>query len=150
MLQVQIKKWFEEAVRLNPECEDELKRKLLRFDHPLIERFFGELRKQIEQGQRLCEQRGLVLRESTMQEAVYDMTAMFVLGIKGRAKLMYESDLAKAAREAEAQQVQEFEDVLSGNPTGEFLEAGVISDEKIDSAREKELEAQDRADRKEV
>lgn len=144
MFHAQIKVWFEEAVRLNTDCPEELKRKLLAFDHPLIVRFFGKMNEQFVEAERLCRLRRLPLKIETLKLAMYDMTGMFILGLKGRAKLMYESDLAKAARVAEADKIKEFESVLAGNPIGEFAEAGVISDEKIDRAREAQLEAEDR------
>lgn len=145
MLRSQIKKWFREAVQLDLEIDPELKRMLLREDHPNLNRFLDNLTAQFEQADRECRRRGLVLKAKTIQDTVYDMEKVFVMGLMGEAKNRYESDLAKAAREAEAQKIKEFEDVLAGKATGEFAEAGVITNEKIDSEREAALEAADRA-----
>lgn len=145
MLRSQIKKWFREAVQLDIEIESELKRKLLAEDHPNLNRFLDNLCEQFEQADKICQRKGLVLKQKTIQDTVYDMTKYFVMGLQGEAKRRYGSDLAKAAREAEAAKIKEFEDVLSGNATGEFAEAGVITNEKIDAEREGALEAKDRA-----
>jgi hypothetical protein len=145
MLREQIRKWFREAVQLDIEIDPELKRKLLAEDHVNINKFLDNLCAQFEKAEEMCRRKGLVLKQKTMQDTVYDLTKYFALGVQGEAKRRYESDLEKAAREAEAAKVKEFEDVLQGKATGEFAEAGVISNEKIDAEREAELERQDRA-----
>lgn len=145
MLRQQIKNWYREAVQLDLEIEPELKRKLLQEDHPNLNRFIDNLCAQVEQADKICQRKGLILKQKTIQTTVYDMTKFFVMGLQGEAKRRYESDIDKAAREAEAAKIKEFEDVLAGNATGEFAEAGVITNEKIDRERERALEAQDRA-----
>lgn len=145
MLREQIKKWFREAVQLDIEIETELKRKLLAEDHPNLNKFLDNLCDQIEKADEQCRRKGLVLKQKTIQDTVYDFTKYFALGIQGEAKRRYESDLEKSAREAELAKVEEFEDVLQGKATGEFAEAGVISNEKIDAEREAALEREDRA-----
>ena len=144
MLRPKIKKWFEEAIRLNMEAPEELKRMLLR-GHPKVEGFLDHITGQVIQADKLCLARGLVLKEKTIQDTVYDMTKYFMAGIELEAKKRYESDLARSAREAEAQKIKEFDAVLAGQAEGEFAEAGVISNDKVDAQREAALEAQDRA-----
>lgn len=138
MLKEQIKKWFEESVRLNFKIDPELKRILLS-NPPNLDKFITNLCREFENADRVCRSRGLVLKQKTIQDTVYDMTEVFITVMENEAKRRYETDLAKLAREKEAAQIKEFEDVLSGNATGEFAEAGVITNEKIDAQREKAL-----------
>jgi len=145
MLREQVKKWYREAIQLDFEIEPELKRKLLAEDHPNLNKFIDNLCEQFIQAEKQCRRKGLILKTKTMQDTVYDLTKYFVMGLQGEAKRRYESDLEKSAREAEAAKVKEFEDVLQGKATGEFAEAGVISNEKIDAEREAALEREDRA-----
>lgn len=144
MLRVKVRQWFEEAVRLDLEAPQALKDTLLR-GHPKLEGFLESMTGELLRAERICKSRGVTVREKTMQDFVYDMTKYFMQGMEGEAKKRYESDLARLAREAEANKIQEFEDVLSGNASGEFAEAGVITDEKIDNQREKALEEKARA-----
>lgn len=145
MLNVKVRQWFEEAVRLDLTAPQELKETLLR-GHPKLEGFLENLAGEIIKAEGICKTRGIVLKEKTIQDFVYDMTKFFMAGMEGEAKKRYESDLARLAREAEASKIQEFEDVLSGNASGEFAEAGVISNEEIDNKREKALEEKARAE----
>ena len=141
MLRIKIKAWFQEAVRLDLESPQELKAVLLR-GHPRLEGFIDNMCAQIEQAEKVCRVKGVVLREKTIQDFTYDMAKYFMKGMEGEAKRRYESDLERIAREAKAQKLQEFDAVLEGKPEGEFAEAGVISNEKIDKEREAFLESQ--------
>lgn len=143
MLRQQIKTWFEEAVRLDLEAPQDLKEVLLR-GHPRLEGFLDKMTEQVEQADKICQRRGLVLKKKTLQEFTYDMTRYFMKGLEGEAKRRHESDLQRIAREAEIQKQKDFDAVLAGMPEGEFLEAGVISNEETDKAREEALEKQDR------
>lgn len=139
MLNVKVKQWFEEGVRLNLEAPQELKDTLLR-GHPRLQGFIDRMTAELLNAEKVCRERGVFLKEKTMQDTVYDMTKVFMQGMEGEAKRRYESDLQRLAREAEQSKIQEFEDVLDGKATGEFAEAGVITNEEIDSQREKALE----------
>lgn len=139
MLNVQVKKWFEEAVRLNVEAPQELRETLLR-GHPKLEGFLENLTSQLLDAETKCRLRGVTLKQKTMQDFVYDLTKYFMQGMEGEAKRRYESDIEKLARQAEADKLKEFDSVLEGKAEGEFAEAGVISNEEIDNQREKALE----------
>lgn len=139
MLRSKLKQWFKEAVLLEPEAPQEMKDYLLRAINnkdPKLDRFLDKMCEQIQQAERLCLKKGVFLKEKTLQDFTYDMAKYFMKGLHGEAVRRHESDLAKAAREAEAQRIKEFESVLAGKPEGEFAEAGVISNEKIDKERE--------------
>lgn len=144
MDKTQVKKWFEEAVRLDLTAPQELKEALLK-GHPNLDGFITKMTLQIQQAQLINFKRRRPVSQKTLQDFVYDMTKYFMQGMQGEAEKRYESDLKRAAREAEEQKIAEFESVLSGKAEGEFAEAGVITNEKIDQKREAELEAQDKA-----
>ena len=138
-----VKTWFDEAVKNNLEAPYELRMTLLK-PHPRIDEFVNKMRIQLNQAQGINFKRGKIIKESTMKDLLQDMVKLFMKGMEGEATRRHESDLARRARENKADEIKEFESVLEGNPTGEFAEAGVVSDEKIDAKREKILEAQDR------
>lgn len=142
MLRTQIKKWFNEAVQLDVEAPQELKASLLR-GHQNLDAFLDRMCGQIEQAEQVCRRRGVQLKQKTLQDFTYDMAKYFMKGMEGEAKKRYESDMQRRAREAEEQRRKEFDAVLAGKAEGEFLEAGVISNEEIDKAREAELAKQD-------
>lgn len=144
MLRNQIKQWFNEAVRLNVQAPQELKDSLLR-GHPNLDNFLDRMCAQIEKADQVCRSRGVQLKQKTLQDFTYDMANYFMKGMEGEAKRRYESDMQRLAREAEEQRLKEFDAVLAGRPEGEFAEAGVISNEQIDKAREAELAKQDEA-----
>lgn len=147
MLKQQIRKWFFEAVQLDTEAPNELK-DVLKRGHPNLDHFIDNLCGQIEKADKVCQSKGLVLKQKTLQNFTYDMAKYFMRGMEGEAKKRYESDIQRAAREAAEQQRKEFDAVLAGKAEGEFLEAGVISNEQIDKAREVELAKQDEARQK--
>jgi hypothetical protein len=144
MLAHKIKKWFEEATRLAP-FEDELKRAVLR-DNSRVQFFISGLTQQLEQAESINVKRGKFIKEKTYQEFVYSMTTLFLTGIKREAERRYESDLAKLARKAEADKIKEFDQVIAGKAEGEFADAGVITNDKIDAQREKYLEEKTKAE----
>jgi hypothetical protein len=135
MLKIKVKQWFFEAIKLDVDCPPEL-RAILERGHPRLEGFIARMAFELETALNINARKGIMISPNTQQQIVYDMTKYFVLGLKTEAKKRYESDLERLAREAEAQKLKEFDDVLSGNATGEFAEAGVITNEAIDKERE--------------
>ena len=146
MLRQKIKTWFDEAVALDPHAPQDLK-DVLKRGHPKLQRCIDELCKQIEQAERQCRKKGLVLKTKTLQDFTYDMAKYFLKGFEGEARRRYESDLQRLAREAEATKIKDFDSVLAGTPVGEFAEAGVLSNEKIDKEREDYLEKESQSQR---
>lgn len=135
MIRIQVKKWFEEAVRLDKEANADLKASVLR-GGVRVDKFIDNLMKEFVQAEKLCKQKGLTLKQKTIQDATYDMTKMFLNATEEEARRRYESDYQKAMRQAKINQEKEFDAVLAGRPEGEFAEAGVISNDKIDQERE--------------
>lgn len=136
MLKLNIKKWFWEAVALDTKYPLSMKETLKTSGHKNLEGFFDNLVIQFEQAEKKCIAQGTPLKLDTMREAVYSMASVFMQGMEGESIQRYEADIKKQLREKEADKIKEFESVLSGNAEGEFAEAGVITDEKIDAQRE--------------
>lgn len=145
-----IKKWFVEAVRMEVTAPQDLRDALLREPpHARVEIFVDNMCAEFEKADKLLQGKGRVVKLKTFQDTTYDMTKVFMQRMKADADQRHESDLAKAARKAEADKIKEFEDVLAGRASGEFLEAGVITNEKIDKEGEDFREYQDRLTKKE-
>jgi len=139
MLRTQIKMWFNEAIKLDKDAPRELKDSLLK-GHPKLEGFIDNLTAQVLEAEKKCRQRGVQLKKKTIQDFVYDLTKYFMQGMEGEARRRYETDFQKAVRDAKINQEKEFDEVLAGNVSGEFAEAGIITNEKIDREREVGLE----------
>ncbi len=135
MIKELVKKWFKEEVTLNIEAPRELRERLLQ-GHPNLEGFFDRLVAQFQEAEKLCIERGVKLKIETMQQATYDMTRMFMKGMQGEAVKRFESDMAKVKRQQDEDKIKEFDAVLRGEQVGEFAEAGVITNDKIDAQRE--------------
>lgn len=141
-----VRQWFKEAVNLHPTAASELKHSVLQ-ENPVplnVQLFLDNLTRELKKADKINMRRGVYLKEKTYQETVYDMTNLFISGFESVVNKRKESELARVAREAEDAKKKEFDDVLAGNATGEFAEAGVISDEKEDNKRERALEIEDR------
>jgi len=130
-----VKKWFEEAVRLDATAPSDLKEVLLR-GHPNIEGFLDRMTKQLREAERINLRRGKHIKPKTFQDTVYDLTKLFMKGMEGEARRRYESDMQKIMRRKEEDKIKEFDSVLAGKPEGEFAEAGVLHDEAIDQTRQ--------------
>lgn len=138
--------WFKEAVNLHATAPSELKRAVLAEPMPdKVKIFIDNISKQLQDADRINMRKGKYLKETTYQQTVYDMANLFIDCFEGAANKRKESDLARIARDAVKAVEQEYEDVLSGKASGEFAEAGVISDEKEDAKREKQLAIKDQA-----
>lgn len=136
MLRLQIKKWFWEAVALDLKYPTDMKESLKLNGHKNLEGFFDRLTKEIEEAEVKCKAQGTPLKQSTVQEAVYSMTEVFLQGMMGERIGQFEADVQKVKRQHEADKIKEFDAVLAGKAEGEFAEAGVITNEKIDKQRE--------------
>lgn len=136
MLRLQIKKWFWEAVSLDVECPADLKESLKLNGHPNLEGFFDRLTAQVEAAELKCKAQGTPLKPSTVQETAYSMASVFLKGMYGERVQRFEATVKKELRQREADNIKEFDNVLAGNVDGEFAEAGLITNEEIDSQRE--------------
>lgn len=136
MLRLQIKKWFWEAIALDVKYPQDLKDSLKLNGHPNLETFFDNLVKEIEQAEIKCKAQRTPLKNSTVQEAVYTMAEVFLIGMENERRMQFEAEINKSVRQKESDKIKEFEAVLAGKAEGEFAEAGLITNEKIDSQRE--------------
>lgn len=74
--------------------------------------------------------------EATIVATICDMTEVFISSVLMEASRKRETDLARIAREAEAQYQRELEQTAAGKPTGEFEEAGLAIVEQRGSGQE--------------
>ena len=132
----QVRKWFRAYVP-TMKVSSELKNILIREAHPNLENFFNNMSEELKkvQGHRVFKGQKPA-DESQLKWLVESMTDVFVSNMETQAKRRYESDLARLQRERDAQKKFEFDETLAGRATGEFAEAGVITNEKIDQERE--------------
>lgn len=137
--------YFFEAVKMSVTCDPALRDMILKTQNvetrnPRIVQFLNNLTKEVEGAQDAHQKKfGKYLKETTIKGFIYDFTEIFLKGMESEAKLRYESDLEKSARDAAAQEIQDFENTLSGNASGIFEEAGIITNEKIDAERSEVL-----------
>ena len=134
MLNILVKKWFEEAITLDQTIPTDLK-EAVRRGGPRVDKFISNLTKEFLNAEELCRKNGHELKRKTIQDATYDMTKVFLSGMEIEARRRYESDFEKAKRQMKIDKEKEFEAVLSGRAEGEFAEAGVITNEEIDNQR---------------
>lgn len=134
-----VKKWFRESVRTNPDIDPALRDKLLRGNHPQVQTLVQNLEREIKNAQAvLMQKRRKPADEKTVKGFVYDLTDLFCRGLQEKAKRMYESDLARLERERKEQEVKDMEATLAGKPSGIFEEGGVIADD----SREAKVQSQ--------
>ncbi len=133
-LKTRVRTWFDEAVRLNVDCPADLRDRLLnvnREKHARLDLFLERLCLEFVEADKLCMQRGLRLKEKTMQTTVYDMTDFFIKLLVKEAKGMYDSDLAKAAERAKADAIAQAEDFLNGGKDNVYAEEGLVSEGEV-------------------
>jgi hypothetical protein len=133
-LKTRVRTWFDEAVRLNVDCPADLRDRLLnvnREKHARLDLFLERLCLEFVEADKLCMQRGLRLKEKTMQTTAYDMTDFFIKLLIKEAKGMYDSDLAKAAERAKADAIAQAEDFLNGGKDNVYAEEGLVSEGEV-------------------
>lgn len=140
-----IKKHFHLAVgSLNPpDISNELKHELLKGNHVMVNRFYQNLAKQLNDVQ--VSRRNKGKKPASLQDVVWmihGLTKVFVTGIEVQAKRRIESELERLKREQEAQKTKDMESTIAGKPQGIFEEMGVVTDEKaLGPERDKKADA---------
>lgn len=135
-----VRKWFKVYVQNMKTIDAEFKNILNRERHPNLERFFENMAEELIRVQRTRVKRGRkIATDEQLAWLVGQMAEVFVSGMHKEAKRRYETDIERAKREFEAAKIKEFDDTLDGRPSGEFAEAGVITNEKIDGEREESI-----------
>lgn len=125
-----VKKTYVEAIALKHDINADLRIALKKHDRlPLM---FKNLATELDKVQtaRLLKKKKPIA-EKILKDVIYDMVNLFIAGVEMEAKKRYESDLAKAALEAEAQKAKDLDSTASGKVSGEyqeiFTEGGVIA-----------------------
>lgn len=125
-----MKEYFLEAVRMNVNCDPALRDKLIHGSHERVEGFLQRLNEQVRKARAMLLKKGKIVKEETIKGFVYDLTDLFLKNMMTEARLRYESDLERVAREAKIQETKDMEATLAGKPSGIFEEAGVVIDDK--------------------
>ena len=91
--------------------------------HERMPKFFYNIAKEIENLQDHYLKTGKdPVDEKTIKEIIYDVTDMFINGVKAEAEKRQESDAKRLLAEKKAQELKELDATASGTPTGEFEE----------------------------
>ena len=115
-----VKKTYQEAIALK-QIPSDLKVALK--SHERIPLMFKNLAAELDkvQASRLIKKKKPI-SEKILKDVIYDMVDIFIAGVEMEAKKRYESDLAKAASEAEAQKAKDLDATASGKVSGEYQE----------------------------
>ena len=115
-----VKKTYQEAIALK-QIPSDLKVALK--SHERIPLMFKNLAAELDKVQawRLIKKKKPI-SEKILKDVIYDMVDIFIAGVEMEAKKRYESDLAKAASEAEAQKAKDLDATASGKVSGEYQE----------------------------
>lgn len=117
---------YRECVALNPKADAEMKAALNTNER--VPGFIDRLAVQLEDVAAIRFKRGKPnLPDKVIKDIVYDMTDMFVAGLKETAKRNYESDLDRIQREQAAQKAKEIAETAEGNISEEFKEMGLVA-----------------------
>jgi len=116
-----IKKTYQEAIALNPKIPLDLKTALK--SHEKIPLFFKNIAEQLEktQADRLAKGHK-PFREDTIKSFIYDVTEIFILGVKAEADARAQSEIERLAAKAEADKKADLESTLAGKAKGDYAE----------------------------
>jgi len=116
-----VKKTYQEAVALNPRIPLDLKTALK--SHEKIPLFFKNIAQELEKAQddRLKKNQK-PFSEKTIKEFIYDVTEIFVLGVKAEADARAQSEIERLARKAEADKKADLESTIKGEAKGDYAE----------------------------
>jgi hypothetical protein len=127
-----VKKTYHEAVMLNQKIPSDLKTALK--SHEKIPLFFKSISQELEkaQNERLAKNQK-PFHEKTIKDFIYDVTEIFIVGIKAEADARAQSEIERLASKAEADRKKDLEATISGKAQGDYAdvlkEGGVIMPE---------------------
>jgi hypothetical protein len=116
-----IKKTYQEAVALNTKIPLDLRTALK--SHEKIPLFFKNIAEQLERAQsdRLAKGKK-PFREDTIKSFVYDVTEIFVSGVKAEADARAQSEIERLATKAEADRKKDLEATVAGKAQGDYAD----------------------------
>lgn len=122
---------YNEAVRLHPTATSDLKTALKTNERVPI--FIDKLAVELQKLANFRDKRGKPpISDKHIKDVVYDMVDVFIKSLEAEAKMKYESDLDKRAREAEASNKREIERASRGEMTGDFADMGLTAVDQRD------------------
>lgn len=125
------RKHFYAEIRENKEINSDLRRKLLKGNHPRIEILLTNTAKELHQAQIGRTQQGKKpFAETYMVWGVREITKVFLHTIELEARKMYETDAEKFKKQQQAQNVSDMDQTLAGKSQGAFEEMGLVIEDK--------------------
>lgn len=127
-----VKKTYQEAIALNSKIPLDLRVALK--SHEKIPQFFKNIALEIEKAQadRLAKG-GKPFADQTIKSLIYDVTDIFIAGIKAEADSRAQSEIERLAKKAEADKKADLEATVAGQAKGDYADAmkegGVIMPE---------------------
>lgn len=116
-----IKKTYQEAVALNSKIPLDLRTALK--SHEKIPLFFKNIAEQLEKAQDDRIKKGQKpFQESTVKSFIYDVTEMFILGVKAEADARAQSEIDRLAAKAEADRKKDLESTVAGKAQGDYAD----------------------------
>ena len=116
-----IKKTYQEAIALNTKIPLDLRTALK--SHEKIPLFFKNIAEQLEKAQADRLAKGhKPFREDTIRSFVYDVTDIFVAGVKAEADARAQSEIERLAAKAEADKKADLESTIAGKAKGDYAD----------------------------
>lgn len=127
-----VKKTYQEAVALNPRIPLDLRTALK--SHEKIPAFFKSIAEELEKAQDdRIKKNQKPFSEKIIKDFIYDVTEIFIAGIKAEADARAQSEIERLARKAEADKKADLEATVAGKAQGDYAEVlkegGVIMPE---------------------
>jgi hypothetical protein len=116
-----IKKTYHEAVSLNTKIPLDLKTALK--SHERIPQFFKTIAEELEKAQNdRIKKNQKPFKEKTIKDFIYDVTEMFIIGVKAEADARAQSEIQRLAAKAEADRKKDLEATVSGKAQGDYAD----------------------------
>jgi hypothetical protein len=116
-----IKKTYHEAVSLNTKIPLDLKTALK--SHERIPQFFKTIAEELEKAQNdRIKKNQKPFKEKTIKDFIYDVTEIFIIGVKAEADTRAQSEIQRLAAKAEADRKKDLEATVSGKAQGDYAE----------------------------
>ena len=116
-----VKKTYQEAIALNPRIPLDLRTALK--SHEKIPLFFKNIAEQIErvQSERIAKNQK-PFAETTIKGFIYDVTEIFVTGVRAEADDRARSEIERLAKKAEADKKADLESTIAGKAKGDYAD----------------------------
>lgn len=135
-LENDVKKWFIQAIEMNPMTSPELKRAIKSTHGGRLDTYTKALAQEFMKADQVQIKRGKsAFKKDTIKSAVKDFAEVWVRNIENEAKRRIESDISKSIRDQKEQERKDLESTANGKAAGEFEEyikdGSLIIDEKV-------------------